>query len=391
MQKALGRRLARSLKTHDKSTAVRLAAVLWAHEWSRTVGGASSMKADEAEALFYAGMLKSAQSDAEREGLVDHIAGLASDRYEAATGEHGRQAALRFNKTANGKLTATATHIEAWLVTLPDKPATITAKRRVATLFADTFPYIEEVETRPVQAWLTETARVEKMATPTVDRLLSFSRGYWRYLMDIGVIETNPLRDVRRPAGARKVQSWLPFTPAQVVALRDAASENDDPELAEMIELGMWTGARIDELGGLKVEEVDLSGKSFKITEAKTSAGIREVPIHLRLLPTLKRLIGQRKSGYVLGRPREGTATRRSKAVGERFSTLKSRLGHTDRHVFHSIRKTVGTQLENAGVSENVAADIIGHEKPRITYGLYSGGASLQVKRAALAKLKYPS
>lgn len=55
--------------------------------------------------------------------------------------------------------------------------------------------------------------------------------------------------------------------------------------------------------------------------------------------------------------------------------------------MFHS--KDVVTLLENAGVSENVCADLVGHEKPRITYGLYSGGASLEVKRAALAKLQY--
>jgi hypothetical protein len=40
--------------------------------------------------------------------------------------------------------------------------------------------------------------------------------------------------------------------------------------------------------------------------------------------------------------------------------------------------------LENKGVGENVAADIVGHEKPRITYGLYSGGTTLDVMREAL-------
>jgi hypothetical protein len=39
----------------------------------------------------------------------------------------------------------------------------------------------------------------------------------------------------------------------------------------------------------------------------------------------------------------------------------------------------------------NVAADILGHEKPRITYNVYSGGAMLEVKREALEKLRYPS
>lgn len=38
-----------------------------------------------------------------------------------------------------------------------------------------------------------------------------------------------------------------------------------------------------------------------------------------------------------------------------------------------------------------MAADIVGHDKPRITYGLYSGGASLEVKGAALEKLRYPA
>lgn len=52
----------------------------------------------------------------------------------------------------------------------------------------------------------------------------------------------------------------------------------------------------------------------------------------------------------------------------------------------HSIRKTVVTLLENVGVS----ASFVGHNEPGITYGLYSGGASLEVKRQALAKLRHP-
>nr|RDS94676.1 hypothetical protein DWF04_18535 [Cereibacter sphaeroides f. sp. denitrificans] len=59
-------------------------------------------------------------------------------------------------------------------------------------------------------------------------------------------------------------------------------------------------------------------------------------------------------------------------------------------YVFHSIRKTVATKLENAGVAENVAADILGHEKPNITFGLYSGGTSLEVRQAAIELIDYP-
>jgi len=40
-------------------------------------------------------------------------------------------------------------------------------------------------------------------------------------------------------------------------------------------------------------------------------------------------------------------------------------------------------------VLENVATDIIGHDKPTMTYGLYSGGASLKTMREAIEKLRY--
>ena len=46
---------------------------------------------------------------------------------------------------------------------------------------------------------------------------------------------------------------------------------------------------------------------------------------------------------------------------------------------------TVVTQLENAGVSENV----VGHENPRVMYGLYSGDTSLQVNAEVLSEQAY--
>ena len=79
----------------------------------------------------------------------------------------------------------------------------------------------------------------------------------------------------------------------------------------------------------------------------------------------------------------------RSNAVGKRFGWLKTDQGFGKKYVFLSIRKTVVTILENAGVPENVVADIVGHEKTTMTYGLYSGGLSLAVKREALDKLAY--
>ena len=47
------------------------------------------------------------------------------------------------------------------------------------------------------------------------------------------------------------------------------------------------------------------------------------------------------------------------------------------------------TKMENLGAPENVTADIVGHRKGTITYGLYSGGSSLEKMREYLFKIKY--
>ena len=109
----------------------------------------------------------------------------------------------------------------------------------------------------------------------------------------------------------------------------------------------------------------------------------------MALIGVVERLKAESTDGYLMSGLKQNQYGDRADAVGKRFGRLKTNLGFTGVHVFHSIRKTVVTILENEGVTENVTADIVGHEKPRITYGLYSGGATLDVKREALNKVSY--
>ena len=56
--------------------------------------------------------------------------------------------------------------------------------------------------------------------------------------------------------------------------------------------------------------------------------------------------------------------------------------------MFHSIRKTAATTFEQAGVPERIIADILGHEKHTMTYGLYSGGTSVTQRQEAVAAIE---
>ncbi len=123
------------------------------------------------------------------------------------------------------------------------------------------------------------------------------------------------------------------------------------------------------------------------LTQAKTKAGIRDIPIHPAIRDLLEQRCADSNNGYVFD---ELTATKygaRSNAAGKRFSTLKSRMGYDKRYNLHSLRRTVATALE----VENVVQDILGHKKRGISFGHYSSAQLVDLKIEALVKsLVYP-
>jgi integrase len=191
---------------------------------------------------------------------------------------------------------------------------------------------------------------------------------------------------VKRPnsKSVHKTKSWINFEDEEVVNLYQEALVRGEETLAQLIKIAAYTGARIEEICSLKKVQVNLQKNTIQVINAKTDAGNRVIPIHRELRKDLKNLLTNDIDEYVIPNLSFNKYGDRSNAVGKKFGRLKKLLGYGDRYVFHSIRKTVTTQLENANVNENITADILGHEKPRITYGQYSGGATLKVKEEVL-------
>ena len=125
---------------------------------------------------------------------------------------------------------------------------------------------------------------------------------------------------------------------------------------------------------------------NFQISQGDRN---KEVPIHDELKKLIEDLKNSSQDGYLLSGLSEDKDGKRSGAIGKRFGRLKNQLGFERRYVFHSFRKTVVTLLEQAGISENLAAYILGHQKPRITYGSYIGGSSLEQKLKAINTINY--
>lgn len=328
------------------------------------------------------------------------LSGLVSERAEEIARREGNPRAQHFYRVAHGEDTLLSQYFDEWASHLGQAPKTIDQMKKDVKRMIDHFVTVEAVTKSATVEWVKELMH-DKPDRPgysasSLDRIFKFSRSFWKYLQEAEVADPErhpfvlPSFAMKRGrAKGKGKDGWEPFTPSEVTVILAAAIQKGDEQLADIIRLGMYTGARIEELAALKLS--DCTVDVLNISDSKTEAGVRQVPVHPELVQVIKRLTDASKDEYLLSGLTFNKYGDRSNAIGKRFGRLKASLGFPQKKVFHSIRKTVVTMLENAGVAENLTADIVGHEKPRITYGLYSGGHSVSRMKDAIELLKYPA
>ncbi|WP_156477405.1 tyrosine-type recombinase/integrase [Falsihalocynthiibacter arcticus] len=299
--------------------------------------------------------------------------------------------AMVMSKIAYGETYPLDRDIEAWLASQEVQEKTRDMKRSDATRFATRFKFTDQVNRQSLLNWAHDLQIRDQLKPPTVRRIISHTRGYWDYLHILGHIhDRETVFDRVGPKKLTKSKSAKSerrqaFSSSDLPKLLLGALDKKDCQLAQLIWLGIWTGCRIEELCSLKVSDVEV--EFFIVKDAKTQAGLRSVPIHPRLAPMIRHLCSNSSDGYLISGLSFNKYDDRSNAIGKRFGRLKSALGFDQRLVFHSLRKTFTTELENAGVPENVTADIVGHEKKTLTYGLYSKGNRIEVLQKAIRKI----
>jgi len=187
----------------------------------------------------------------------------------------------------------------------------------------------------------------------------------------------------------RKSEKRQAFTVEDLIKLRQAIVEKNDPNLLSVFDIARLTGMRIEEVCSLRIEDVCLKEGLFRIDASKTEAGEREVVLSTDLIPKVKYFVENTENKWLLPIYSESKYGSRSDLIGKRFGRLKTSLNYDGRFVFHSIRKAVATIFERQGVSELVAADLLGHSRGSATmsYGLYSTGSSIEAKREAISLL----
>ena len=320
--------------------------------------------------------------------IEEALFNIAVDSYEPDKG-------IELLNVSSGKWIRLSSHVDEYIAALGNlnTPKTKDMKRSDIKRFAKQFDYAHEVTKKTVINWV-EGSLIAKegLSAPTCSRIISSVRGYWDFLERhknleiagpfVGVV---PNRKTAQRHSSKKIIKRSHFISTDFQKLI-ANSEHDKP-LANLIWLGAYTGCRIEELCSLKLDQV--TNDSLLIEDAKTDAGCRQVPIHKHIKKLVADLISRTEDEYLLGGLSFNKYGDRSNAIGKRFGRLRTKSGFGPELVFHSFRKGVATQLETAGVAENVTARLLGHEFHTMSYGVYSGGVPFEVLHRALDKLDW--
>ncbi|MYL24368.1 tyrosine-type recombinase/integrase [Halomonas alkaliantarctica] len=225
----------------------------------------------------------------------------------------------------------------------------------------------------------------EKLSGATVQGHISRLKNLWEYAYARAWVSADNPFEKHKINTTKGRQMKQPFTFSELRKLLSAMEEQ--PHSMQLLtQMGLYTGARISELTGMKLEDFKKDEGVLMMGIAqqgngKTKAASRWIPVPLPCHAALKKAqtsAVETGSEYLFHdlvsiRP----DSRHAYAATKRFGVIKQKYV-TDRQDkgFHSFRVMMATAMQQADVSELETAYLLGHSRKGLTmsYGYYSKG-----------------
>ena len=301
---------------------------------------------------------------------------------------------------------STQRFIEQWLIRkkMEIAPASYARYKSVTERFLE---YLGEKKTREIN-FITAHDVAEfrdQMAashsTTTANINLKVLRTVFQDAIRQSLVEQNPaslVQAIRKTAGASKRRA---FTLDELKRILDNASD----EWRGIILVGLYTGQRLGDIALLCWNNVDLTRQEIRFVAQKTGRVVI-LPIAPPLFRWFLELatqddpsapvfpnsydIMQRQNGRVASLSNQFNRLLSDAGLVDKRTHASAGKGRSSKRVmsalsFHCLRHTATSLLKNAGVSEAVAMDIIGHDSKLVSQNYTHIEES--TKRKALSKL----
>jgi integrase/recombinase XerD len=196
-------------------------------------------------------------------------------------------------------------------------------------------------------------------------RFLSCIRGFFRYQLREGVLDSDPSLDIDSPKLGRPLPKSI--SEAEVEALLAAPAIDDPLELRDrtMLEVLYGCGLRVSELVGLQISQVNINQGVVRVVGKGGKE--RLVPMGEEALSWLQRYMRSARVDLLKGQPadvvfpsRRGSQMTRQ-AFWYRIKIYAKRAGITPGLSPHTLRHAFATHLLNHGADLRVVQLLLGH------------------------------
>jgi len=400
----------KSLGTGDLAEANRLKHAIVA-EFKRRIellakGRADPLAAAREAALAFRVAMASADNERlsyndQESAASNELLDVINEEAEALLEAQGPEASRLFRGIASGRATLIEDHYPTWLAqvqaTAQTKSLHTSALKRYIT-WAGAYITIEDTGRRRAGEYVSSLLTVSGLSRKTVRRHLSSLSSFWLWLMGQGLAPNEPYNNPWRGHQLGKKPKGVfrnGLSDEVILKLLKAHYSTDRYAvvIADLLRLGLLTGARLDELCALERSDVEKDSKGYwiNIREGKTDAAARRVPIHKAGAGIIKRRLADKDQYLFAGLIPGGPDRKRSWNVSKAYGRFRKHAGVSERgQDFHALRTTFMSRMEGLGIPESTTKLLVGHVRESMTYGYYSQGELVR-RREAISKLKFNS
>jgi integrase/recombinase XerC len=240
---------------------------------------------------------------------------------------------------------------------------------------------IDHVEYGMIRSWI--VALVDRgISNRSVNRKITSLKSYFKFLLKVEKIETNPLAKHKALKMAKKVE--IPFSEEEMNQLLYEIPFDDNFEGIRdrlIIELFYATGMRRSELINLKVKDLDLNNKTLKVIGKRNKE---------RIIPVLEKTALLFKEYFLLRDALEKTddfvfltgtgnkiyETLVYRVINGYFSRVSTKIKKSP----HILRHTFATHMLNKGADLNAVKELLGHSSLASTQ-VYTHNSIAELKK----------
>lgn len=222
---------------------------------------------------------------------------------------------------------------------------------------------IRNISKRLILDYMNLRMKQDGASPATVNREAALVKNILFRAIEWDVLDSNPLQGLKLLSEANKRLVML--SPGQAANLIDELQE----PIASIVELAIYTGFRKNSILTLRIESIrfhDIT-PTGEVELIVKGGQTEKFPLCTPAVEVLKRVIGERKKGYVFINPKTGD---RFYWIHKSFNRAVRNLGLTVNNTklrFHDLRHVFATWLHEAGVGVDIISPLLGHHNRETT------------------------